>query len=586
MMGKSMNQSLKSQKGISLLEVLFSLAILAVGFTGFLEAAKGSLMANKRQLHRQDLSMVRYFILNNFSCEDSLPEVNGVYKCPAPSGIFEAKNHMGEVFASSNGEGFGLTAPGQEPFDLKAICIQDGNQVRVSFRTKRHGINPITGKAYSDPLSLQTYKDALDEDVGQGNDVVCSPSQPLEPPVSDACSAKLVDSSTGKTKSKIPGVYFRDPDAMGRPKWTKLYSNQPKYFAWRVLVKGEDPATYGDDNKPDSFQIQFVLKDPKASIVDYKKWKKKGDKRVDDKPESDQYSAKGNPLPGEAFTLKVCTGSWCATDKKAVTVVPNDDGLPSICKGSASKTVDLASKAAYCNSSYYWQGDIPVSAIQNASRTDGETDWYDSPVDMKIVVMQGSESIASCSTSFTLISPLVLLWPEGQDLGARGSPRLTPSTTNFDLDGDGAKDQISWVSGQAGFLALDLNKNGLIDSGRELFGDATIMSSGMGRMADNGFEALRQYDAHRDGIIDPRDPVFPDLLVWFDRNGNGTTDPWEALPLSILGVDHIELDYKDVQSPPEGSSPFIKARFEARFHGQDLCGKGGCPVYDLYFVKI
>jgi hypothetical protein len=194
--------------------------------------------------------------------------------------------------------------------------------------------------------------------------------------------------------------------------------------------------------------------------------------------------------------------------------------------------------------------------------------------------MRGTEAIATCSTTFTLISPLVLVWPEG------GIPKLEPTTSRFDLDGDGTKDQIGWVSGQAGFLALDLNKNGQVDSGRELFGDATRQPSGMGPGAVNGFEALRQYDANHDSVIDRQDPVFSDLLVWFDRDGSGTTDPWEAVPLALLGVDKIELTYQEVKNPPDGSSPYVKARLEARFYGSGACEKGDCPIYDLYFVKL
>jgi hypothetical protein len=74
----------------------------------------------------------------------------------------------------------------------------------------------------------------------------------------------------------------------------------------------------------------------------------------------------------------------------------------------------------------------------------------------------------------------------------------------FDLDGDGKKEDVPLLSGNRGYLALDLDRNGKIDSGRELFG----ASSG------DGFADLARYDADRNGWIDENDAVFNRLKVW------------------------------------------------------------------------
>jgi len=74
----------------------------------------------------------------------------------------------------------------------------------------------------------------------------------------------------------------------------------------------------------------------------------------------------------------------------------------------------------------------------------------------------------------------------------------------FDLDGDGDKENVPMLSGGSGYLALDLDGNGAIDSGRELFG----ASSG------DGFADLAQYDSDGNGWIDENDPVFGRLRIW------------------------------------------------------------------------
>jgi hypothetical protein len=50
------------------------------------------------------------------------------------------------------------------------------------------------------------------------------------------------------------------------------------------------------------------------------------------------------------------------------------------------------------------------------------------------------------------------------------APALTEKKFSFDLDSDGKEDQISFVGSDSGFLAVDLNDDGLVNDGKELFG--------------------------------------------------------------------------------------------------------------------
>ena len=81
----------------------------------------------------------------------------------------------------------------------------------------------------------------------------------------------------------------------------------------------------------------------------------------------------------------------------------------------------------------------------------------------------------------------------------------------FDLDADGTAESISRLHAGSGYLALDLNGNGIIDDGKELFGT----SSG------DGFLDLAKYDDDGNGWIDEKDAIFEKLLIWAtDENGN------------------------------------------------------------------
>lgn len=137
-----------------------------------------------------------------------------------------------------------------------------------------------------------------------------------------------------------------------------------------------------------------------------------------------------------------------------------------------------------------------------------------------------------------IISPLVL------DLDSNGIE--TSDIDNgvlFDLNCDGKKDITAWtVAGSDdSFLALDINGNGFIDDGSELFGDYTILPAG--KNALNGFQALAQYDSNNDKVIDCKDEIWPDLLLWCDSNHNGISEKDELTPITESQVKEIYLNY-------------------------------------------
>lgn len=97
----------------------------------------------------------------------------------------------------------------------------------------------------------------------------------------------------------------------------------------------------------------------------------------------------------------------------------------------------------------------------------------------------------------------------------------------FDMTGNGKKERIQWVrpDGDEVFLAVDLNENGAIDDGGELFGSGTslILSNSNAR---DGFAALAQYDdpqlgGNYDGYITVEDSIWSQLVFWLDSNADG-----------------------------------------------------------------
>ena len=118
----------------------------------------------------------------------------------------------------------------------------------------------------------------------------------------------------------------------------------------------------------------------------------------------------------------------------------------------------------------------------------------------------------------------------------------------FDLDADGALENVAWTAPDSDdvFLALDRNGNGTVDDGAELFGDATRQP---GEAPHHGFKALAVFDTSRsggngDGFISEQDAVFARLLLWSDSNHDGRSQTGELRPLRAAGVDRISLDYR------------------------------------------
>jgi len=116
----------------------------------------------------------------------------------------------------------------------------------------------------------------------------------------------------------------------------------------------------------------------------------------------------------------------------------------------------------------------------------------------------------------------------------------------FDFSGNGFATATGFPSNGDGFLAIDLNGNGVIDNGTELFGNQTG--------AANGFEVLAAYDTDGDGKITAADARFRDLRVWIDANQNGVSEANELHTLDEPGITSIDTAFNDASNSTSGNA--------------------------------
>lgn len=146
------------------------------------------------------------------------------------------------------------------------------------------------------------------------------------------------------------------------------------------------------------------------------------------------------------------------------------------------------------------------------------------------------DTFALTKNTVNIYSPLVL------DLDGDGVETVSwqQKEIYFDHAADGFAERTAWAGKDDGILVRDLNGNGRIDTGRELFGDNTLVA---GVAAASGYEALKALNSNGDGLISSADAAWSQLKVWKDANSNGITEAGELLTMADAKVKNIRLNY-------------------------------------------
>jgi VCBS repeat-containing protein len=128
------------------------------------------------------------------------------------------------------------------------------------------------------------------------------------------------------------------------------------------------------------------------------------------------------------------------------------------------------------------------------------------------------------------------LWrPVVLDLNGSGIQTISAaqSGVSFNVDDSGFLKSTAWIGSNDAFLTIDKNYNGVIDSGKELFSNGAV---GLGH---RGVASLAAVDANYDGVINALDPVYSQMKLWQDKNGNGVVDAGELTTLAQNGITQL-----------------------------------------------
>lgn len=158
----------------------------------------------------------------------------------------------------------------------------------------------------------------------------------------------------------------------------------------------------------------------------------------------------------------------------------------------------------------------------------------------------------------------------------------------FDMEGQGTPGRFSWTAENSddAWVALDRNNNGLIDSGKELFGNITAQDIHAEGVERNGFLALALYDSaayggNGDGLITQQDTIFGRLKLWRDDNHNGVSETCELFTLPELGLEKIDLNYRSSRRVDEYGNEF---RYRSKLHDSRDSNIGRW-AWDVFLVR-
>ncbi|MFN5348581.1 MAG: cadherin-like domain-containing protein, partial [Polaromonas sp.] len=132
---------------------------------------------------------------------------------------------------------------------------------------------------------------------------------------------------------------------------------------------------------------------------------------------------------------------------------------------------------------------------------------------------------------------------------------LDDSQAYFDVNNDGWREHLAWVSAGDALLVLDKGGDKVIDRFDE------ISFTGYLPGARTDLEGLAAFDSNGDGLLSRLDTRWREFAVWQDADGNGLSMASEVHTLDEVGITQISLISDHQRREVDGVVEFGQARF-------------------------
>ncbi len=199
-----------------------------------------------------------------------------------------------------------------------------------------------------------------------------------------------------------------------------------------------------------------------------------------------------------------------------------DEAMSQMFAQSNSSLVTVSETYTYCE-----HEETSFSTEGTVMTADGREIPFNVSLNMSRTFSQTYSRQISYVQERSLVDPLIVNLDDCPNV-------LSDQSFFFDLNSDGSLEELASLGKGQAFLALDLNVDGRINNGKELFGTRT----------GNGFAELAQYDLDGNGWIDEADEIFEKLLVFsIDEDGNQKLVNLKDADIGAICLDSRRTDF-------------------------------------------
>lgn len=132
---------------------------------------------------------------------------------------------------------------------------------------------------------------------------------------------------------------------------------------------------------------------------------------------------------------------------------------------------------------------------------------------------------------------------------------LDDSKAYFDVNHDGWREHLAWVSADDALLARDIGGDRVINR----FDEISFVSYLAGARTD--LEGLVAFDSNGNGLLDRLDARWQEFGAWEDANGDGVSAPGEFHTLDEIGITQIGLAIDHQVRQVDGVTELGQSRF-------------------------